>query len=41
LIRGHRRQPLPAMNEILAEFGEAQISDDEKMRLEKSGKRGA
>ena len=36
LIRGHRRQPLPAMNKILVEFGEAQITEDEKMLLEKS-----
>lgn len=34
LIRGHRRQPLEDMNKILGEFGELQISIDEKRLLE-------
>jgi predicted nucleic acid-binding protein len=34
LIRSHRRQPLEAMNQILAKFREPQISMDEKRLLE-------
>jgi predicted nucleic acid-binding protein len=37
LIRGHRRQPLEAMNKILAEFAEPPISADEEELLEKPG----